>query len=200
MNTKRVNTVADAIDRAQKNGKRTAAGIAVELESAQLLMSPEVAAELEQLRSELKSARVDGRRLVQAEQRRAELEAVYATHRDDDQAEIERLLKALHDACDQIAGLQSDLGDAMARVAELEPLAEQLDFLDRTTLPELRRQIEHHEDGKARWRRRAEAAEARVAGLEAPARVREVPDGEHYASVHHSYRLGHDLPPIGGAS
>jgi hypothetical protein len=28
----------------------------------------------------------------------------------------------------------------------------------------------------------------------------EVPDGEHYAAVHHTYRLGHDLPDSGGVS
>jgi len=27
----------------------------------------------------------------------------------------------------------------------------------------------------------------------------EVPDGEHYAVVHHDYRLSHDLPESGGA-
>jgi uncharacterized coiled-coil DUF342 family protein len=37
------------------------------------------------------------------------------------------------------------------------------------------------------------------AELEAPARVREVPDGEFYAYVHHDHRLGHDLPQTGGA-
>jgi hypothetical protein len=36
------------------------------------------------------------------------------------------------------------------------------------------------------------------AELEAPARVREVPDGEFYAYVHHDHRLGHDLPEMGG--
>ena len=25
------------------------------------------------------------------------------------------------------------------------------------------------------------------------------PEGEHYAAVHHPYRLGHDLPEMGGA-
>jgi hypothetical protein len=35
--------------------------------------------------------------------------------------------------------------------------------------------------------------------LEAPARVREVPDGEFYAYVHHDHRLGHDLPELDGA-
>lgn len=45
--------------------------------------------------------------------------------------------------------------------------AEQLDFLHRVTLPDLRREVQHHQDGKARWRERAETAEARVAELEA---------------------------------
>jgi hypothetical protein len=27
----------------------------------------------------------------------------------------------------------------------------------------------------------------------------DVPEGEHYAAVHHTYRLGHDLPETGGA-
>ncbi|MEV0556318.1 hypothetical protein AB0I27_23050 [Streptomyces sp. NPDC050597] len=36
---------------------------------------------------------------------------------------------------------------------------ESLSFLERNTLPELRRTIQHHEDGKKRWRDRAEKAE-----------------------------------------
>lgn len=43
--------------------------------------------------------------------------------------------------------------------------SEHLDHLHRITLPDLRRQIEYHQDGKARWRNRARAAEARVAEL-----------------------------------
>ena len=54
-----------------------------------------------ELKRQLDSARVDGQRLIRAEQRRAELEAVLTTHRNDDEAEIERL---------------------RARVAELEQL------------------------------------------------------------------------------
>lgn len=49
MNAKRVNCAADVI-LAAITQNRTAAGIAMALESAQLLMSPEIAAELEQLR------------------------------------------------------------------------------------------------------------------------------------------------------
>jgi hypothetical protein len=49
VNTKRVNTAADVI-LAALTQNRTAAGIATALESAQLLMSPETAAELRSLR------------------------------------------------------------------------------------------------------------------------------------------------------
>jgi hypothetical protein len=53
--------------------------------------------------------------------------------------------------------------------AELDRRTEHLAFLERNTLPELRRTIQHHEDGKKRWRDRAEKAEARVRELERPA-------------------------------
>lgn len=59
MNTKRVNAAAGVILAAQKQ-RNTAAGIAMALESAGLLQSPESAAELEQLRArvaELETAR-----------------------------------------------------------------------------------------------------------------------------------------------
>lgn len=36
--------------------------------------------------------------------------------------------------------------------------------------------------------------------VEAAAPVVRAPEGEHYAVVHHSYRLGHDLPETGGVS
>lgn len=44
--------------------------------------------------------------------------------------------------------------------SELEHRIEDLAFLERATLPELRRTIQHHQDGKQRWRARAEKAEA----------------------------------------
>lgn len=52
--------------------------------------------------------------------------------------------------------------------AELERRTEDTAFLERTTLPELRRQIEHHKAGKLRWRDRAAKAETRVRELERP--------------------------------
>lgn len=61
------------------------------LETRGLLQSTETAAELERLRAERESSRVDGQRLIRAEQRRAELEAVLGGHREEDRAEITRL-------------------------------------------------------------------------------------------------------------
>ncbi|MEU0354956.1 hypothetical protein [Streptomyces cyaneofuscatus] len=72
-------------------------------------------------------------------------------------AEVDRLRKALSEAASQVAELEDEVGKASAHTH----------FLERNTLPDLNRQIEHHEDGKARWRKRAEKAEARVADLEA---------------------------------
>lgn len=48
---------------------------------------------------------------------------------------------------------------------ELERRTEDLAFLERTTLPELRREIEHHKAGKQRWRDRAEKAEAALTAI-----------------------------------
>lgn len=53
-----VNAAADVIHRAQLNGTQTAAGIAIELDSARLLMSPEMAhrmAALEQMETRLRA-------------------------------------------------------------------------------------------------------------------------------------------------
>ncbi|MFF7096350.1 hypothetical protein ACFY9A_28745 [Streptomyces rubradiris] len=60
MNAKRVSAAADLIYRAQENGKRTAAGIAADLDAACMLQSPEVAAELTAYRA-LELGDLDGR-------------------------------------------------------------------------------------------------------------------------------------------
>jgi hypothetical protein len=49
MNTRRVNAAADVLCRAMENGRRVPAAMAVALESARMLMSPEMAAEFERL-------------------------------------------------------------------------------------------------------------------------------------------------------
>ncbi|WP_405747682.1 hypothetical protein [Streptomyces canus] len=65
--------------------------------------------------------------------------------------------------------LYAELNAARAELAavrkELERRTEDVAFLERATLPELRRTIEHHKDGKQRWRDRAEKAEARLSAV-----------------------------------
>ena len=66
-----------------------------------------------------------------------------------------------------VAAARTDVPALLAEVrrlrAELDRRTEGLAFLERNTLPELRRDVEHHQAGKQRWRERAERAEARVA-------------------------------------
>ncbi|MGA5035155.1 hypothetical protein ACPB8P_31995 [Streptomyces cellulosae] len=77
--------------------------------------------------------------------------------------------------------VRAELRVARGRVAELETAADQLSFIERNTLTELHRRIEHHMDGKARWRKRAEAAEARVAELAALRAERD--ESQRYAAL-----------------
>jgi hypothetical protein len=53
LNARSVNSAAGVVQAAMEQGRRTATGIALALESAQLLMSPETAAELERLASQV---------------------------------------------------------------------------------------------------------------------------------------------------
>ncbi|MBD3550823.1 hypothetical protein [Streptomyces sp. SP18CM02] len=92
-----------------------------------------------------------------------------AEARAEQKAEVDRLRGELSDATAEMAenaramnAIRRHRDTAENRVRELE---EQERFLERSTLPDLHRQIEHHKDGKARWRKRAETAEARVAEL-----------------------------------
>ncbi|MEU9611881.1 hypothetical protein AB0D56_10050 [Streptomyces sp. NPDC048209] len=86
--------------------------------------------------------------------------------------------------------------DAVIAEAQPEPTPElvllraessDLDHLRRNELPRMHREIEHHKDGKARWRGRAEKAEARVAELQTAATAalaphRKSPDSPHCSS------------------
>lgn len=124
------------------------------LGSAQLLQSPETAAEWKRERDSL-AAQAD--RVIRAEQRRAELEAVLGTHRKDDEAEIGRLR-------DRVAELEAAAyGDAPVRL--LEPVA-QIGHLRSALAAQM------HRADTLNWickeqRQRADTAEARVAELEA---------------------------------
>jgi hypothetical protein len=69
-----------------------------------------------------------------------------------------------HAVADHVPAL---LAEVERLKAELAQAREDAAFLERNTLPELRRTVEHHQAGKQRWRGRAQKAEARVAELEA---------------------------------
>jgi hypothetical protein len=67
------------------------------------------------------------------------------------------LLRATVDA--ELAAVRAERDEAQRK---LDARTEDVAFLERATLPELRREIQHHQDGKKRWRDRAEKAEARL--------------------------------------
>ncbi|MYR48866.1 hypothetical protein GTY83_07070 [Streptomyces sp. SID4928] len=86
-------------------------------------------------------------------------------------AEVDRLRAEMYRWRERTEEAETSEAQLKGRVrglrAQVDELEEQGRFLERNTLPDLNRQIEHHQGGKARWRKRAEAAEARVAELEA---------------------------------
>ena len=64
----------------------------------------------------------------------------------------------------ELAAVRAERDEARRQV---ERRTEDVAFLERNTLPDLRRQIQHHQDGKKRWRERAEKAEdAKLRALE----------------------------------
>ncbi|MFC9847746.1 hypothetical protein ACFWFF_01350 [Streptomyces sp. NPDC060223] len=207
MNTRLVNTAAGVINAALMQN-RTAAGIALALESAQLLMSPETAAELVELRRQLESARVDGARLIRSEQRTAELEAVLGTHRKDDQAELERLRarvaelevglpvmqKALFKALDRVAELERRIEAEECRCPEPAPLCEGCRCKCHT--PPREGTVDEDPIVFA-LTPKAEAAVDRLTALLAPTQA--LREDAHDSPLHHDYRVGRDLPESGGA-
>jgi hypothetical protein len=202
--------------RAMLRGTETAAGLAIVLESACLLQSPETAAELETLRTRV-----------------AELEAERHTTNE-----------ALSDAAVQLRANRDLIAELEAARVPGEtyppalPWAALMDHEDLTDfLDELAASAITHASSEAalaeveatcgRWRLIAEAQHAHntAPGPDAMTRTfaptqalrededvtpqvqklrtllagqRAAAEGEHYAAVHHSYRIPRDLPPVGG--
>ena len=119
MNTRLVNTAADVILRALTQN-RTAAGIALALESAQLLQSPETAAESAHYRAAFEAQRSRAetldRLLRTAQDRVAELEAALYT----EQAHGRTFLEQRDAHAQELLKLRPALREAQARVAALE--------------------------------------------------------------------------------
>ncbi|MEV7154848.1 hypothetical protein AB0N77_09515 [Streptomyces misionensis] len=200
MNTKRVNAAADVIARAMESGYVTPTGWASALESAQLLQSPETAAEFEKLR-------------LEAAGLRSQL-ALFNEWRAADGARMAELLAERHSTNE---ALDDAVQELRARRNEFVP------YVSRPLPP--RDAVcarpgcghsgadHHHGDTKCwanlpRTRQRNGAWSAVpicdcsgfVASAEAPGERGARAEGEHYAVVHHDYRVSHDLPPLGGAS
>jgi hypothetical protein len=165
VNTKLVNSAAGVI-LAALTQNRTAAGIALALDSAQMLMTPEVAAELEQAR-----LRVD------------EVERAYAF----DTAELKRSNDALK-----------------ARITELEAIVRRLNTQRGDVALLIERERGHGEECVDIDDLEAALALGSDEVAEADGITRQIvpvqalreddPNG-----LHHTYRLGRDLPETGGA-
>jgi hypothetical protein len=78
------------------------------------------------------------------------------------------------------------LAELAAVRAERDQAQDTVDFLERNTLPDLHRQIQHHKDGKARWRERAEIRDSYTALISQAEQ-----DGD-YAGAYDAWRLLQD--------
>ncbi|MFE2073661.1 hypothetical protein [Streptomyces misionensis] len=190
MNTGSVNAAAGVIHAAQQQG-RTAAGIAMALESAQLLQSPETADELERLR-------------LEAAGLRSQL-ALFNEWRTADGTRMAELLAERHSTNEALSDAAEALREQRDRIADLEAELYTERAQHRTTLEQ--RNAHAQELLALRGGRSAPytaTAEAHAQMREGLTRYfsgkEEAAEGEHYAVVHHDYRVSHDLPPLGGAS
>lgn len=155
----------------------------MDLESAQLLQSPE-------------TAEVAAQAVAAAER------AVVELRREHE--ENARLRAALGAATDHVAALESDLGGATAEIAALKARLHEAASA-RTWRLENGKKFVYVEDiapallGVERKLPAGEDVTPQVAKLRSRlAGQREVLDGEHFAAVHHDYRTPHDLPETGG--
>lgn len=210
MNTRSVNAAAGVILAAQQQG-RTAAGIAMALESAQLLQSPERAAEFERLRAERDEFcdRVDTLTAVARGNKRhvaglvVQLQSMQR-ERDEALARVAALELERRSTNEALSDAAEALREQRDRLADLEAELYTERAQHRTTLEQ---RNAHAQELLAL---RGGRAAPYTATAEAHAQMREgltryfsgkeeAAEGEHYAVVHHDYRVSHDLPPLGGA-
>ncbi|MER5715787.1 hypothetical protein [Streptomyces sp. NPDC002132] len=220
MNTKALNSLADLICRAQEQD-RTPMGIAFAVEAAGRHMSPETAAELERLRARVAELEtglpVVQTALFKALDRVSELE----NERHSTNEWVTDAAEALRGQRDRIAALEQGPALPWAQPMSDDDLHDFLGDLVSAAMgrwqhsPEVpdREVLAAVEKACAAWRTpgqglRSDEAEAepdedvspQVAKLRSLlAGQREAVEGEHYAVVHHAYRVGRDLPETGGA-
>ena len=173
MNARSVNAAAGVVQAAMEQGRQTATGIAVALESAGLLMSPETAAELERLREERHSTNESVSEAAEALRRQrdriAELEA------RPSRAEVIRTITrrlanraSLYGDSRTVNEVMADLRQLAGWVEEIQPAA-------------------------------TEEVTPQVAGLrELLAGQRAAVEDPHDGPLAHRYRIPRDLPPLDG--
>lgn len=132
MHTRLVNTAADVISRAMQQGRTLPAALAVALDSAQLLQSPDTAAEFEKL---LRWHDEDGKAIDAATRLRDELRSRIAELEADREANdreyeaatarIAELESERHTTNEALSDAAEQLRRDRDRVAELEKLVEQ---------------------------------------------------------------------------
>lgn len=126
MNTRLVNSAAELIRRSMENGKKTPAGWAMDLESAQLLQSPETAAEHARVRLAWRSARgraadARGEFLGECAQHRTTLELL--AKNGDAAAERDCLALAVLFALQWTEGMPVGLREGIDAILTTMPLA-----------------------------------------------------------------------------
>lgn len=170
------------INAAWQNGPSydLASQAAFALDSAQLLQSPETAAEHAKTEEALIGANLS---LFEEERDHARTRLAGSLARKRAarmRAERDELRASLREACDQIAGLESELGGVTAQVAELEAAASSTRTADEDPIAyslTAKATDPHREKSVAQLR-------ALLAGQ---------PEDPHDSPLHHTYRLGHDL-------
>lgn len=182
-----MNAAAGVVQAAQEQGRQTAAGIALALDAAGLLMSPETAAELVRLREERHSTNESlsaaAERLRADRDRIDELEAGRPALLDDFIARCEVALGGCCSECDA----------AIAIVKGRKQAA-----LDGAPVPE--RQAQGIADGITRRFAPTQALREDVTPMQALlAGQRAAVEDTHESPLHHRYRVGRDLPPLDGA-
>jgi hypothetical protein len=192
MSARSVNSAAGVVQAAWEQGRQTAAGVAVALDSAGLLMSPEVAAELVRLREERRSTnewvedaaealRVNRDRIDGLESTNKALRSRLAVLEGQRAALAERLRAGQTWRQGRLVSEDTVSQSELREIFGI-PLAAPLDGITQPIAPV---QALREDD--------VTPMQALLAGQRAA--VEDPHDGE----LAHRYRLGRDLPPLDGA-
>jgi type II secretory pathway pseudopilin PulG len=154
------------------------------LESAQMLQSPETA---EERAAAEDAVRVAGEALAELKREHEENTRLRARV-----AELEARDAALLVVMERVRNMDASVADANGHPTKSGCSVWGL-LSDLATVRGLNRAPVHNQ--WAGERQELDAITRQIAPTQA---LRDVPDGEHYAAVHHDYHKGRDLPELGG--